>query len=222
MGVAASRKRRRRAEESAGASPEVVSVQELATAPYIPARGVTLALVAVTLAGVGYFVAEGIASARVGKGELAATLLRVEARAEPPLAFELSTLKGAKVSLDQYRDKVVFVNFWATWCPPCVEEMPSMRRLQSKLAGDDRFVMLAVSADDEWDPVRTFFKDGAPPFDVLLDPGGDIAKKYGTTKFPETYILVDGQIVGFILGPRDWDTWYAEAYLRSLLDSRRS
>lgn len=223
MGSASSRKRRRKANEaqsSAPPPPSNVPVEELATEPYVPPRGVTLGLLAATIVAAGYFAAEGVARARIGEGEIASTLLRVEARAEPPQGFELSSLKGEKISLDAYRDKVVFINFWATWCPPCVEEMPSMRRLSQKFADDPRFVMLAVSADDEWAPVRTFFEDDKPPFDVLLDAGGDLAKKYGTEKFPETYVLVDGKIVGFIMGPRDWDTWYAESYLRSLLASR--
>lgn len=225
MGAAASKKRRRRAAEAqqtaeAEAEPALEALEETSAAPFVPPRGVTLALLAVTLGGAAYFAAQGVEAARLSEGRLAATLLRVETKDEPPQRFELKSLEGETVSLSAYDGKVVFLNFWATWCPPCVEEMPSMRRLREKLADDDRFVMLAVSADDEWAPVKKFFRGETPPFSVLLDPGGDLAKQYGTEKFPETYVLVDGRLVGYIVGPRDWDTWYAEAYLRALLGER--
>lgn len=96
-----------------------------------------------------------------------------------------------------------------------------MRRLHEKLRADPKFTLLAVSTDESWTPVRAFFGEPAPEFAVLLDKGGAVARQYGTEKFPETYVLVDGQLVGHIVGPRDWDTWYAEAYLRSLLTHGR-
>ncbi len=186
--------------------------------PYVAPRFVTVALLAFALVGAGTFAAEGVAGARVGQGRLAERLLGVDVRAEYPRGFSLPAMTGGQVSLDQLRGKVVFINFWATWCPPCVEEMPSMRRLHDKLARDPRFVMLAVSTDEDWDVVRRFFATSPPGFQVLLDRQGAVAKQYGTEKFPETYVVVDGELVGYIVGPRDWDTWYAEAYLRSLLE----
>jgi len=113
----------------------------------------------------------------------------------------------------------VFLNFWATWCPPCVEEMPSIRRLHERMAGRSDFVMILASADEGWDPVKKFFAGDPPPFTVLLDPSGEIAKKYGTTMFPETYVIAGGRIRAFIEGPRDWDTWFARAFLESFLGS---
>lgn len=92
-----------------------------------------------------------------------------------------------------------------------------MIRLNDKLAKDPRFVLLAVSADESWEPVRKFFGEQAPRFTVLLDAKGELARKYGTTMFPETYVVKGGKIVGFIEGPRKWDEWYAEQYLRELL-----
>src|SRR6266542_5840074 len=85
--------------------------------------------------------------------------------AAPP--FELTALDGSRLSLAQLRGQVVFVNFWATWCPPCREEMPSMVRLGQELARrhPGRFRMIAVSVDDGWDPVKEYFS--APPFTGL-------------------------------------------------------
>ncbi|MCA9552212.1 MAG: TlpA family protein disulfide reductase [Myxococcales bacterium] len=223
MGASSSKKKKRRAEEAAAApaaeAPALEALEELAPAPYVPPRPITLAFVALTLAGVAYFASEGVQAARSSDGRVAGQLLRVEPRNERPPAFKLKDYDGKEVSLDAFKDKVVFLNFWATWCPPCVEEMPSMRRLQARMADDPNFVMLAVSTDDDWDVVRKFFEGEAPPFPVLLDPGGTVAKEYGTVKFPETYILKDGKVVGFIMAGRDWDPWYAEAYLRGLLKS---
>jgi thiol-disulfide isomerase/thioredoxin len=183
--------------------------------PYVLPRTATALLLAATFAGFAYFVVQGVVEAREGNGKLAGKLLRIEDRRNAPVPFNLEALTGGKVSLDQFRDKTVFLNFWATWCPPCIEEMPSMLRLGERMKNDPNFVMLAVSADDTWDPVRKFFAKGSPPFTVLLDAKGEIAKQYGTTMFPETYIVENGRIVAFIEGPRDWDKWYAEEYLRS-------
>ena len=174
------------------------------------------AFMVAVLIGAGYFVREGFAEAAVGKGRLARTLLRVEQRQEAPPSFALDSLVGQRVTSDErFRGRVVFINFWATWCPPCVEEMPSMLRLREKMNNDPRFDMLAISTDEDWPVVKKFF-DAPPPFEVLLDKEGKIAREYGTEKFPETYIVVDGRLIGYIIGPRDWDTWYAEAYLRAL------
>ncbi len=220
MGAAASKKRKRKVEEAPSRAPEGEALEGLAIAPYVPPKVATLVFAAVALAGAGYFVAQGVRESRVAEGQLAEKLLAVEARDEATKPFELKDLQGKSISMAKLQGKVVFLNFWATWCPPCVKEMPSMHRLRDKLADDDRFVMLAISADEDWAPVRKFFKGEEPPFSVLLDAGGDLAKKYGTEKFPETYVVVDGKLVGYIVGPRDWDTWYAEAYLRSLLGPR--
>ena len=195
-------------EEAAQKSPE----KESSSVP-MPAK---VALMAAVVAGAGFFITDGFAEVGYGRGRLARTLLKVEARNEAPLGFKLERMSGDLVSSDErFRDKVVFINFWATWCPPCVEEMPSMLRLRDKMSDEPRFQMLAISTDNEWAPVRKFF-ERPPGFDVLLDQEGKLARQYGTEKFPETYVVVDGRLVGYIIGPRDWDTWYAEAYLREL------
>jgi thiol-disulfide isomerase/thioredoxin len=153
--------------------------------------------------------------------------------AAPPL--ELAALDGSRVSLDRLRGQVVFVNFWATWCPPCREEMPSMVRLGQELARrhPGRFTMLAVSVDDGWEPIKEYF--AGPPFagppsglTVVLDETQDAAKSYYCTargfcpdlKFPETYIIdKTGKLVGYVVGPRDWGHPAAQAYLEQLIGS---
>ena len=91
-----------------------------------------------------------------------------------------------------------------------------MLKLHSELKDDPNIVMLAVSADETWAPVKKFFGEDRPGFTVLLDSKGQLAKQYGTTMFPETYVVKDGRVIGFVEGPRRWDEWYAAEYLRAL------
>lgn len=170
------------------------------------------------MVGAAGFALQGLRDAQGGAERLAATLLDVKERAQPPVDFELKTLDGRTVKLSSLAGKTVFLNFWATWCPPCVEEMPSLRRFHAKLQNHPDFVFLAVSTDEEWGVVRRFFEREPAPFPVLLDPKGQIAKSYGTTKFPETYVIRDGKVLGHVIGPRDWDEWYAESWLQELLN----
>jgi thiol-disulfide isomerase/thioredoxin len=110
-----------------------------------------------------------------------------------PLFKELAERKG----------KLVLVNFWATWCPPCREEMPSLMRL-ARSFDPGTFEVLSVTVDESWEPVNKFFS-APPPFKVVLDQGAKWSQTYGTTKFPESY-LVDarGRLRLKFIGPRNW------------------
>lgn len=124
--------------------------------------------------------------------------------------FELPRLDGAAVRLADQRGKVVLLNFWATWCKPCEDEMPAMQRLYERLAGTD-FELLAVSVDEERTPVDAFRERLGLAFPILLDPGKAVAAAYQTHRFPETYLIDrDGRILARYIGPRSWD---AEAYV---------
>ncbi len=217
LAKAAERAGRGDASEPEPAVARVEALEALEPPPWRPPAPMALLILVATLAGFGWYLSAGLAEAAAGRRNLAAKLLKVEPRDETPPQFQLTDLAGKKVSIADFPGKVVLLNFWATWCPPCVEEMPSILRLQRDLAKHDDFVMLLVSADDGWEPVRTFFGEEPPTAPVLLDEKGAIAKQYGTTMFPETYVLVDGRIVGFIEGPRDWDAWFARAYFQSFL-----
>jgi thiol-disulfide isomerase/thioredoxin len=185
-----------------------------------PPAALQALVVVATIAVVGWLVGDGLAQARQGPARVRGELLRVAPREGVPVAFELPSLRGGAKKLDDYAGKIVLLNFWATWCPPCIEEMPSMRRFHAKLAADPRFVLVAVSADESWEPVKRFFGDDPPAFEVLLDEGGELARKYGTTMFPETYVIRDGKIIGFIEGPRNWDDWFAAGYVEALVAAR--
>ncbi|HEY5448359.1 MAG TPA: TlpA disulfide reductase family protein [Polyangia bacterium] len=133
----------------------------------------------------------------------------------PTPDFQLPDAAGRTVSLSQQRGHPVFLNFWATWCPPCVDEVPAIEDLARRLKGTD-MRMLAVSVDDDWDKVRRFFAKGSD-IGVLLDVSHDIPKKFGTEKYPETF-LVDaaGRIRYYFINKRDWGRPEAIACLESL------
>ena len=129
--------------------------------------------------------------------------------------FQLPDATGHTVSLSQQRGHPVFLNFWATWCPPCVDEVPSLEDLARRLKGSD-MRMLAVSVDDDWDKIRRFFAKGSD-IGVLLDTSHDVPKKFGTEKFPETF-LIDGagRVRYYFINKRDWARPEAIACLESL------
>jgi thiol-disulfide isomerase/thioredoxin len=152
--------------------------------------------------------------------------------AAPPI--DLVALDGSRFDLAAARGQVVFVNFWATWCPPCVEEMPSMVRLGQDLAQryPGRFKMVAVSVDEGPDPVKKFF--ASPPFSgppsgltVALDQDQTVTRAYYCTarggrcpdlKFPETYIVDrTGTLVAYVVGPRNWADPSARVFLERLI-----
>jgi thiol-disulfide isomerase/thioredoxin len=134
-------------------------------------------------------------------------------------------VNGKQVPLSAYRGKVVLLNFWASWCPPCVEEMPSMDELQ-KVYGDD-LVVLAVSADESWKDIRDFFDKGTA-MTVLWDPSagkaekpgaGAIAQAWGTDRLPESFLIDrEGVVRYYIVNTRDWSTPDARRCVAKLLE----
>ncbi len=134
--------------------------------------------------------------------------------------FELPLLDaGHSLGLAQFRDHIVLLNFWATWCKPCEDEMPAMQRLYDKLR-DEPFELLAISVDDDLEELRSFQKRLGVTFPILLDPSQAVTRQYQTTGFPES-ILVDrdGRVVERYIGPRDWDAEVYESRIRHLLGS---
>jgi peroxiredoxin len=119
--------------------------------------------------------------------------------------FRLPAPDGRILSLSDFRGKVVMVHFWATWCPPCVEELPLLAKLYPELAGKD-FEMLAVSVDEGGaKAVTSFMRQRNLKVPVLLDPDRSVASSYGTYKFPETYIIDRNGVVQYkVIGPLNW------------------
>jgi len=120
--------------------------------------------------------------------------------------FSLPDLQGKTQRLSTYRGKVVFLNFWATWCKPCKEEMPSMQVLWENLKNQD-FMMLAVSMDrvTTKKDIPSFVETLKLSFPILTDSWGQTDKRYKLMGVPETYIIdQNGVLREKVIGPRDW------------------
>ena len=123
----------------------------------------------------------------------------------PPPALALKDLEGGAHRLSDYRGKVILVNFWATWCGPCRDEMPSIQELKDKLAGKP-FVVLAVNLDEPESRIRKFLSQMKKlDFTILLDPERKAARAWGARILPATYIIgPDGKIRYSLIGEINW------------------
>jgi len=131
--------------------------------------------------------------------------------------FTIKDPDGRDVTLSSLKGKVVFLNFWATWCPPCKEEIPSMMMLNQKMAGKP-FIMLAVSIDEGGkDSVIGFFKRTGFALPYLNDPEQKVAKVYGITGVPETFVIdKQGNLVKKVVGGMDWASADSVKFLSDL------
>jgi peroxiredoxin len=140
-----------------------------------------------------------------------------------PVDFKAQTHDGKMVSLSDYRGKIVFVNFWATWCNVCKSEKPGLEEMAAEMESDD-FVVLTLASNRSWDDIRTFYPEGSP-LNILLDPPvgdsnlGAIAKSYGITAVPESFVIDrDGRIRYYYINKRDWHSGVAKTCLRAVID----
>jgi len=136
----------------------------------------------------------------------------------PAPDFELPDNNGNTDSLARYRGKVVLLNFWATWCPPCREEMPSLQSLYHVLA-DQGLVVLAIAADrGNKKGIMEFAGKLAIDFPVLLDPDGDVRNTYEVSGLPMSYLIGrDGKISARIIGSLNWSDPEVESFIREHL-----
>lgn len=141
----------------------------------------------------------------------------IGAGAKAPL-FTLPALDGKNISLSSLKGKVVLLNFWASWCPPCLEEMPSLQVLYKKLQSKP-FELLAVNIDEDGvSSALPVVQKLDLNFPILLDPPQETTRKYGTIGVPETYIIdTNGIVVEKIFGPRDWSKPENQASIEVLL-----
>jgi thiol-disulfide isomerase/thioredoxin len=136
----------------------------------------------------------------------------------PAPDVSVMSLKNAPVKLSDLKGKVVLLNFWATWCPPCREEIPSMMKLNSAMAGKP-FQMLAVSMDEGGVPaIESFFKESGFMLPAYTDPDGKATKTYGVTGVPETFVIdKNGILVKKVIGPLAWDSAETISFLEGLM-----
>lgn len=145
----------------------------------------------------------------------AADLKPLPARPAPALA--LPALAGGTTKLDTLRGRVVLVNFWAVWCPPCRKEMPSMGRLAEKLAGKP-FTILGVNVGETPEEIRAFLKQVPVNFPIVLDSEGENLKAWQVFAFPTSYVVdKKGQLRLGLFGSIEWDNPETVARLEALL-----
>jgi thiol-disulfide isomerase/thioredoxin len=132
----------------------------------------------------------------------------------------LKTLEGAVHDLAKYRGKVVLVNFWATWCEPCRDEMPSIEKLKEKFAGQP-FEVLAVNVDEPESRVRAFLEKSPLQLTVVLDPGKPVTKSWNARILPASYLIGrDGRVRHSVIGETDWGNEHASKAIEALLRQR--
>ncbi|MES4785782.1 MAG: TlpA family protein disulfide reductase, partial [Nitrospiraceae bacterium] len=134
----------------------------------------------------------------------------------PAPSFSLPGLEGQMMDSSALRGKVVLVNFWATWCGPCKEEMPALERLQQVLP-KDAFAVIAITTDQQREALRGFAELLGLSFPLLLDESKDVSAAFGVRALPTTVIIDrEGHVVGKALGPRQWDSPRTLALLKLL------
>ena len=126
-------------------------------------------------------------------------------------------INGKSEHLSDFRGKVVVLNFWATWCPPCVEETPSLIELNKRIANRNG-VVLGVSVDEDDAAYQKFIQEHGINFPTSRDASKKSAQDYGTLMYPETYIIDRrGKIARKIIGPQDWNSAEMVSYFDALL-----
>jgi len=165
----------------------------------------------------------------VGIAGLGVVWLILHPRAHGPVttgelapAFTLPQSPSGKLSLAEFQGQVVVLNFWATWCPPCVEETPSLEQFASEMKSDG-VTVIGVSVDQDGQALGQFVKNYHLTYPVARDPNAALAHRYGTFKFPETYIISrDGHVAEKIIGATNWTDPRMITFVKSLANNSQA
>lgn len=139
----------------------------------------------------------------------------IEAPKETSLNFQLVNSKGENLNLQQFKGKVIFLNFWATWCPPCIAEMPGINNLYESI-GEDKVEFVMVSVDQNFEKAKKFRSKKNYGFEIYK-PAGAIPREFSTRSIPTTYVIdPSGKIALTHLGMGDFDTKEFRSFLEEL------
>lgn len=140
-----------------------------------------------------------------------------ERPAVPAPELKAQDLSGTSKTLTDYRGKVLLLNFWASWCPPCQREMPSMERLRLKMRGRP-LAVVAIDSAETREEVDAFLAKMKVGFPILLDPEGSNTKRWKVFALPTTFLLdASGRIRHVLTGPTEWDEGEALVRIEALL-----
>jgi len=143
--------------------------------------------------------------------------LMPEAESLPAPYFAAVTPEGKKVSLDDLKGKLVILNFWATWCPPCRLEMPSMEKIYNEFKGGGLEVV-AINFMEGPESIKSFLKENDLTFTVLMDKAGEISQSYGVHALPITFLIGrKGNVLARSIGYKDWHNKKTRKFISSLL-----
>ncbi len=131
----------------------------------------------------------------------------------------VADVTGERFEVEKVMTRVTLVHFWSTWCPPCLTETPSIKRMAEAYADDARFSLLMVAVADDVDKATDFM--GGPEQVGYFDDDWKLAKRYGTDKLPETHLVVDGELVESFIGVTDWDSAEVRQKISAALTSVR-
>ena len=131
-------------------------------------------------------------------------------------AFSITTDEGKRITPTAFDGKVLVLNFWATWCAPCVQEIPSLNEFQKRFAHAG-VVVVAVSVDTDPKKYRRFLSRIPVAFQTARDAKADVSTEYGTFIFPETYIIKDGKVMRKFANAENWTNDDMTQYVQSLL-----
>lgn len=131
--------------------------------------------------------------------------------------FRITTDDGKQISLNDFGGKILVLNFWATWCQPCIDEIPSLDEFTREMKGQG-VVVLGVSVDRNERIYKSFLQQASPAFLTARDPQTDISASYGTFRYPETYIINrDGKVLQKHIGPQNWMSASIVKQIKALL-----
>ena len=158
----------------------------------------------------------------------AATFLVVQQRKGRPITvgegapdFSIPALPTGTMNLDSYRGQIVVLNLWATWCPPCVEETPSLVRFAERMKAHG-VVVLGVSVDEDTGALKDFIDKNQIRYPIGRDPDRSLSARFGTYQFPETYILDRrGKVAEKLIGAIDWDDNRIQSFVQNLADGQK-
>ena len=123
---------------------------------------------------------------------------------DPSPSFRVTTASGTTVTQTSFGGELLLVNFWATWCPPCIDEMPSLEQFHRQYR-DKGVVVLGVNVDEAEQSYKRFVQRAGITFDNTYDPNADLGAKFGTFRYPETYLINrQGQVLEKFVGAELW------------------